>query len=127
MRGDVRTRFKAGASGNPGGRPKQVMRLLKLARKHSHEALRYAVELLREAPIGDEPRDMISHRKVKLEAAKFLWSYGVGAPPKHIDAEDAAQKPSAADELTVEELRALARREMKMEREAEEAPDGAKH
>lgn len=113
-----RGQFKPGHSGNPGGRPKQVLKLLRLARKHSRRALLFAVELL---------ENTAEEGRVRLEAAKFITAYGLGAPPKVLEAETSAPRQEAADELTVDELRALARREVAMERAENEPPDGTQH
>lgn len=65
--------WKPGQSGNPGGRPKQVRELLELARTSVPKAFALAKELM--ADPGEDSR-------VRLEAAKFLTSYGIGAPPR---------------------------------------------
>lgn len=74
--------FKKGQSGNPGGRPKAVRELLERARKSVPAAFDLAERLLEDEEA--EPR-------VRLDAAKFLTSYGIGAPPKEIDEDDEVQ------------------------------------
>lgn len=65
--------FKPGQSGNPGGRPKQVKELLDLARGDVPEAFALARKFLRDEEVEDRTR---------LDAAKFIVSYGLGAPPR---------------------------------------------
>ena len=65
--------FPKGVSGNPTGKPKQVRELLEVARRSVPDAFALAEKLMNGAAV--EPR-------VRLEAAKFLTSYGLGAPPK---------------------------------------------
>ncbi len=63
---------KNGASPNPGGRPKAVRELLELARTGTKEALELAMGFLSDVEL--DPR-------VRLDAAKFIASYGLGRPP----------------------------------------------
>ncbi|MBK7865229.1 MAG: hypothetical protein IPJ65_42850 [Archangiaceae bacterium] len=49
--------------------------------------------------------------KVRLAAAKLLIAYGIGEPPKEVRIEN-DRGGDAMDELTVEELRALARQSL---------------
>lgn len=110
------TSWKPGKSGNPGGMPKQVKHLLERARQSVPAALDFADELL---------KDVTADPRVRLEAAKFLCSYGLGAPPKVLP-EDDDKRVSATDELTVEELRALARQSLADDAsESEDASDDA--
>lgn len=107
---------KGAGSPNPGGRPKQVLTLLRLARKHSRKALEFAAGLLDNET--EEPR-------VRLEAAKLICSYGLGHPPKY-DPRDDAAKPaaSAVQSLSKADLEALARQSLSEERDGDEdAPD----
>jgi hypothetical protein len=100
--------WKPGNSGNPGGRPKGVRKLLKLATKHAPKALAYALRLLEEPDIGEEPKDMVAHRRVKLEAAKLIASYGMGAPPRYGEGVDAMARVQLPRGLSIEVIEAVA-------------------
>lgn len=43
------TAFKAGVSGNPGGRPKEVAHVKELARQHTEDAIHTLAEIMRNA------------------------------------------------------------------------------
>lgn len=114
--------WKPGQSGNPGGRPKAVRVLILLARESMPDAIRYADSLF---------RDENASHKERMDAVRFLAAYGMGAPPKVIDESDeAAADP--VDSLTIEELQALARRQLSSEAPAVAEPahldvDPSKH
>lgn len=70
--------------------------LLDVARQSVPKALAFAVALL-----DNEECDA----RVRLDAAKFLCSYGLGAPPKAVESSD---DEDVGDAITIEEARALA-------------------
>jgi hypothetical protein len=99
---------KGGKSPNPGGRPKQVVELLMLARENCPKALAFAIGLLDEAELAKSPKTKVAQRKIKLEAAKLIISYGMGAPPKVSEEDMERVRKSALDSVSVETLEALA-------------------
>lgn len=107
-------RFKKGVSGNPGGRRKQEWKLLELARESVPDAFRVAHKFLMDE--GVEPR-------VRLDAAKFLVAYGVGAPPKITAETEPDVSDEAMSKMSVEELRALARQSLADEPSVNEPDD----
>lgn len=66
--------FKKGASGNPGGRPKEAAEVKALAREYGAEAITKLVELLR----GDDLR-------VAKAAADSLLDRAYGKPGQSVD------------------------------------------
>ena len=88
---------------NPGGRPKAVRELLDLARESVPDALAFAKKLLANETADD---------RVRLDAAKFLTAYGLGAAPKlsaSDGSDDAASAENPARPLSTEDLIAIAR------------------
>ena len=87
-RRDALGRIAPGSTLNPGGRSKQVTELLDLARAATPKAIALA-----ETYLDDEELDP----RVRLDAAKFLASYGLGKPPALVppDDDDKASRPLA--------------------------------
>lgn len=105
--------FAKGQSGNPGGRPKAVRELQERARLSVPAAFAFAEDLLADAE---------ADARVRLDAAKFLTMYGLGAAPKIVsDADDDTDsrthgfKPEDAKDL----LKAIRERRHKNEPDAD--------
>lgn len=74
--------FKKGQSGNPGGRKKDPVWLVELAREFSEESLMYFVSVLR----SKSKNVTTTH---KLKAAELLLDRGLGKPKQGFDLEGA--------------------------------------
>lgn len=97
--------WQKGQSGNPKGRPKKVLELLELARADVPEAFELARKLM---------KDGQADPKLRLEAARFLTSYGVGGPPKStvlVDEDDEVQSAAPMDVETARQVLKLVKRE----------------
>ena len=113
---DANGHWLPGKSANPGGKLRRVRELREYALSEAESSFAIIKKI----------RDTESEEaRVRLEAAKILLAYGMGAPPKVIEVDPTMTGTDAMAELTLEELRALARRELAMERAANE--DGSKH
>ena len=83
--------FKPGQSGNPGGRPKDEIRVKELAREHTVEALQALVTGLK-----------AKGERTRIAAAEALLDRGWGRPTQHHEVD-------ARDDLTAALDRAWAR------------------
>lgn len=70
-------RFKPGQSGNPGGRPKVVGEIQKLAREHTTEAIETLLNVMRNGKAPPAARAL---------AANSILDRGYGRPAQTIDA-----------------------------------------
>jgi hypothetical protein len=104
------TQIKKGQTLNPGGMRKTRRELVNLARESMPRAIERARQLL-----DDDRADW----KAWLEAGKFILSCSaIGAQPGPKGGDDDAPQRDVLDELTVEEVRALARQSL-----ADDAPE----
>ena len=100
--------WKAGESGNPGGRPAAVRELRALARTHTREAMLALVAALQ------RPREAVA-------AATIILAYGHGRPVQNV----VARVIRGVEDLTDAEIAALLGQSAEeIEGEAEEKTDG---
>lgn len=76
-------KFRLGASGNPGGRPKAWRKFKEACREHTDEALKSLLQLGREDEDG----------RVRLAAWRTILEYGWGKPTQSVSIEDADGRP----------------------------------
>lgn len=74
--------FQKGQSGNPGGRKKDPVWLVELAREFSEESLLYFASVLR----SKSKKVTVTH---KLKAAELLLDRALGKPKQGLDLENA--------------------------------------
>lgn len=67
--------FKKGQSGNPGGKPKYVKEVRRIAGEQSAETINRLIE------IRDDPSYEVRGR---IEACKIILAYGVGKPVQQV-------------------------------------------
>lgn len=84
--------FKAGQSGNPGGRPKDSVRVREIAREKSEEALNVLLTLMQTAA---KDRDRIA-------AACAVLDRGLGKPHQSISAELQGELKNAGFQLIIQ-------------------------
>lgn len=96
-----------GKSGNPGGRPRQLASVMHEARRHTFEAIRTLLTLMRTA----------ESESVRLNAAESILNRGRGRPIQALQVDGRFVTKKLTD-LTADEIKALdARVEMWRERE----------
>lgn len=91
-----RTSFARGRSGNPGGRPRTIAEVRRLAQKHSTKAIARAAELL-ESPDG----------KVALAAAHLLLDRAWGKPTQEIELTATTETKADLSKYTLDELKQI--------------------
>jgi hypothetical protein len=89
--------WKKGVSGNPGGKPKATVELMKLAREHTLEAWKTIIEIMKDAK---------AHRIVRLRAAELVLDRGHGKAPLSINLR---REDGVLTRLSDAELDAIAR------------------
>lgn len=106
--------IKPGATGNPGGKLKRVRECQALALDETPASFRLLIAQ------RDDPKE---DSRVRQAAAKLLIAYGIGEPPKTVEV-TADRGGSALDDLTTDELRALARQSLADDAPETDADDG---
>ncbi len=87
--------WKAGQSGNPSGRSKDVADLMRLAQKKCSKAINVCAEILE-----DESVRVV----VRLDAAKILLDRGMGKPVQPIALAESTRPPIMTSDFTEAEL-----------------------
>jgi hypothetical protein len=108
------TRFKKGKTGNAGGRRKTDWKLIHLARESVPDAFIVARKVMLDE--GEVTRE-------RLDAAKFLTAYGLGTPSKVMPEPEGEDVGEALGELSVDELRSLARQSLEDDAPEDDAGD----
>jgi len=91
--------FKKGASGNPGGRPRALASVMHEARRHTLEAIKVLLKLMRTA----------ESESVRLNAAEAIISRGWGKPIQAVQVDGRFLAKKLTD-LTPDEITALTER-----------------
>lgn len=89
-RGGAGRPFQPGQSGNPGGRPKSFASLVREKTGEGAALVDYALRVHQgiEVPVGDGGatlRDQVAVAQLRLDAGKWLASYGFGQPTQHLE------------------------------------------
>lgn len=115
-------KYQFKSSGNPKGRPKVVRMLIRKAQKLSPKALELAANILASdgAEFKDNSSVQIAFKKLQLDAAKFIASYGMGSPPRYDESLPDSTARRVVESLSRENLEALARTRL-----STETPDGS--
>ena len=87
--------FKAGISGNPGGRPKEVAEVKELAREHGPDAIKRLVELM----ASDNERTAVT-------ACEAILNRGYGRPAQAVTVAGDEDKPPVQLEGVIRFVRA---------------------
>lgn len=108
MRNKLPPRFKPGQSGNPGGRPKRPVELVKACKEFNDEGLKILKEIARRKTNRENDR---------IRAVELIFAYGNGKPKQGIELTGADGGPvtiASADLLTqLEKLEKLSAPESK--------------
>ena len=82
--------FKKGQSGNPGGRPKEVAEVRKLAQEHGRAAIERLVELMAS-----------ENERTAVAACEAILNRGYGRPPQSLTVAGDDESPLFPDKVTV--------------------------
>ena len=101
---DQKGRWQPGHSPNPSGRPKALIEVIELARKHTPEAIAALASIMNNKEAMDSAR---------VKAAEVLLDRGWGKAPQHITIDDQPAETSLADTELGGRLDILARKALR--------------